>query len=317
MIKIFKKYSFLIGFLLLGIIVYQIDLKIIYQAIEKINYQLLILALLIAFPLILIKAYRWNYLKKIQGINYKIIDSFLMYGVGTAIGSLTPGKIGDISKISYLKKDGYSIGKSLTSVIVDRFLDLFYLLAFGYLGIIFFFGFFKKTTLIYSFVILSVILLIFIIKKQFYRQLIKKIFTIIIPLKYQKSWQINFQEFLNELKKYNKKNYSYLLFITLTAWLVYYAQIYLFARSIDLHQIPLLHLILAVTVSGFITLLPVSFLGIGTREITLVALLSPLTTNIETIILFSELILLDFIVLGLIGAISWYFKPIPLIKIKK
>lgn len=311
-----KKYSPLIGFLILAIIIYKINLNNFYQIIEKINYQLLIPAILIAFPLILIKAYRWNYLKKIQGINYKLSDSFLMYGVGTAIGSLTPGRIGEISKISYLKKDGYSIGKSLTSVIMDRLLDIFYLIIFSYLGIIFFFGFFKKTTLIYSFIIFSIILLYFIIKKQFYRQLIKKIFTIIIPLKYQKSWQTNFQDFLDGLIKYKNKNYFYLLFITFIAWLIYYFQIYLFAQSINLYQIPILHLILAITVSGFITLLPLSFLGIGTREITLVTLLSPLVVNIEIIIILSELILLDYIVLGIIGAISWYFKPITLNKIK-
>ena len=308
----FKKYSFLIGFFLLGIIIYQLDLEVFYQTTKKINYQLLILALFLAGPLILTKAWRWNYLKKLQNINYRLSDSFLMYGVGLAIGSLTPGRLGEISKISYLKNDGYSTGQSLVSVVVDRLSDLFYLILFGYLGIILFFGFLKKVTLVYSVVILSIIVILFIIKKQFYKQLIKKIFSIIIPSKYQQSWQTNFNEFLTGLKKYTKKNYFNIFLITLLAWLIYYSQIYLFAKTIGIDKISPFYLIMAVTVSGFITLLPLSFLGIGTRDATLLVILSPLTDNLEGIILLSQLILLDFFIMGLIGVISWWLKPLPL-----
>lgn len=300
----------------MALIIYRLNLTAIVWAFKKIDYRLLILALGLAFPLILIKAWRWNYLKKLQGINYGLGNSFLMYGVGAAIGSLTPGRLGEISKIGYLKNDGYSTGQSLVNVIMDRLLDFFFLMILGYSGIIFFFGFFKKLTLIYSLIMLSIITLAFIIKKRFYNQLIKKIFSLLIPSKYQKLWQVGFNDFSNGIRVYHRKNYFYFSSITLLAWLIYYCQIYLFAKSIGLNEIPLIYLMMAVTVSGFITLLPLSFLGIGTREATLIILLSPLTPNPEIIILLSELILLDFLILGIIGAIFWWLKPLPLTKTK-
>lgn len=312
--KSLKKYSFLIGLFLLIFVVYQLNLETFFLVLKKINYPLLILGILLTPFVLLAKAWRWNYLKKNQGINYRLIDSTLMYSVGTAIGLLTPGRIGEVSKITYLKNDGYSTGKSLVSVVIDRLLDLFFLIFFGYLGIIFFFGFFGKTTFIYSLIILSIIGLIFIIRKRLYYKLIKKIFSIIIPQKYQELWQMHFQDFLNGVKTYNKKNYFYFFLITLIAWLIYYSQIYIFAKSIWL-EVSFFYLAMTVTVSGFITLLPISFLGIGTREATLVLLLTPLAINSEMIILLSELILLDFLIMGVIGVISLIFKPFPLSQI--
>lgn len=313
--KILKKCSFLIGFILLIIIIRRFDLGAVYEAFKKTNYQLLILAFLFTIPVILIKAWRWNYLKKLQGIKYKLGDSFLMYWIGMVIGFVTPGRLGEVSKIGYLKNDGYSTGQSLVSVVMDRLLDLLFLISFGYLGIIFFFGFFKKITLIASTIILSIIVLIFISRKQFYKRLIKKIFLAIIPLKYRQSWQINFQDFLDGVKIYNKKNYFYLFLITFLSWIFYYCQVYLFAQSIGLTTVPFLYLIMAVTASGFITLLPLSFLGIGTRETTLIILLAPLTAKPETVILLSELILVTFFFATILGIIFWAIKPLPLTQI--
>jgi len=314
-INFLKKYSFLIGFFLLIFVIYQLDLKAFYLSLQKIDYRLLILAILLTIPIIFTKAWRWNYLKKLQKINYKLSSSFLIYSVGMAIGSLTPGRLGEISKVSYLKSDGYSIGKSLVSVIIDRLSDLFFLIVFGYFGIIFLFGFFEKITFVFSIIILTIIILVFIAKKQFVRQLIKKIFSILIPLRYQKSWQTNFQDFLRGVKTYNKTNYFYFFLITLLAWLIYYCQTYLLAKSIGLGGVPFFYLAMTVTIAGFITLLPISFSGIGTREATLVILLSPLMVNIELIVLLSELILLNFFVMGTIGVSCWIIKPIPLAKI--
>jgi len=307
-----EKYSFLVGLFILTIIIYRLDFSILYLQFKEINYLSLIPAILLTLPLIFIKAWRWNYLKKIQEINYRLIDSFFMYGIGMAIGSFTPGRLGEISKIGYLKNDGYSTGQSLVSVIIDRLSDLFFLITFGYFGIIFLFGFSEKITFVFSVIILIIIILFFITKKQFAQQLIKKIFSILIPLRYQKIWEINFQDLLNGIKKYYPKNYFYLLLITFFSWIIYYLQIYFFAKSTHLNTIPLIHLIIAVTVSGLITLLPLSFLGIGTRETTLIILFSSFNINTETIVLFSQLILLDYLFIGIIGTIFWKIKPLPL-----
>ncbi len=105
-------------------------------------------AIIIVFPMLLNKAWCWNYIKRAQGIKYSLWNSFLMYCSGMYIGILTPGRIGEVVKIFYLKKDGYSIGKSLVGAVLDRLTDFIFLAAFAFLGSLFYLSIFKRTFLI-------------------------------------------------------------------------------------------------------------------------------------------------------------------------
>lgn len=309
--NIIKKYSFLIGFIILGIIISRIDIKNLVEALKQANYFLIITSLLILIPNFLIKSWRWNYLKKIQNIKFKLIDSFLIYIVGFLIGIVTPAKIGELSKILYLKNKNNSLGKSMVSVFLDRFLDIIYFLVFGYFGIIFAL---KKLTyqinLIYLFLLISVLILFVLVKLDYHKLFLKKIFYLIIPKKYQIELKINFSEFLNDLNLISIKNYIVAFSITVVSWLIYYYQMYLFALSINLN-VPFIPLALVVTISTLISLIPISFLGIGTREATLIFLLQTYTKDISNIILFSQLILLLNISAVVIGIFALKLKPIP------
>ena len=125
-----KKYSFLLGLVLFIIILSKSNLSGIFQNIKNINPFYLILASLVSFPMLFNKALCWNYIKRQQGIKYNLKNSFLMYCSGLYIGILTPGRLGEIAKALYLKKDGYSTGKSLVSAILDRLTDFVFLLIF-------------------------------------------------------------------------------------------------------------------------------------------------------------------------------------------
>ena len=310
--KYLKKYSFLIGFLLLFLVLNKIDFSSLWQIIKKTDQKLLILAILLNPVFLFIKSICWNYLKKIQDIKYKLWDSFLMFNVGVAIGSLTPGRLGEVFKVAYLKKDGHSLGKSLMTIVLDRLSDFAALAFLGYFGLIIFFGSFYKITLYFGLAGFVLAGLILVTKKQIARQVLKKIFSLAVPKKYQEKWQTGFSDFLAGFKAYKLKNYLFVFLITFSSWIIFYVQMYLFAQSIGLKEISFLSLSVAVTVSGLVSILPVSLLGIGIRDITLLGLLSPLTQNTEAIILLSQLILLDYVILGLIGIISWIFRPIPL-----
>ena len=60
-------------------------------------------------------------------IKYSLKDSFLMYCSGLYLGVVTPGRMGEIAKALYLKKDGYSMGKSLVGAVLDRLADFIFL----------------------------------------------------------------------------------------------------------------------------------------------------------------------------------------------
>lgn len=305
-----KKYSFLIGIVLFIIILSRVNLEEIFQNIKEINPFYLILAILINFPMLINKTLCWNYLKRRQGIKYKLKDSFLMYYSGLFIGILTPGRLGEITKALYLKKDGYSMGKSLVSAILDRFTDFVFLLVFLFIGSLFLVtGFQKQIFIIVLGIIIVIILFIIFLKIGLIKWLLNKIFQIFIPEKYQKSWQINFQDFINDLKIYKLKEYLIIFIITTLSWVFYYSQMYILAKGTNLN-IPFLYLAVSVTIAGFVTLIPVSISGIGTRDAALIFLFSPFLIPKEQVIIFSALILLMTLFAALIGFICWLIKPI-------
>lgn len=306
-----KKYLFLIGIIIFAIIISRLDFHKLILILNNINYQYLFLAFILLLPILMIKSYRWNYLMKKQNINYSFKKSFLMYGIGMYIGIITPGRLGELSKIAFLKNDHHSLGKSSVSVILDRLTDLLFLLTFSYIGIFFFFSYFKDLILILTLILIfSIILLIVFIKTNLIKFLPKKIFNLIIPFKYQKSWKINFQDFINGLKIYKIKNYLFILLITSFSWFFYYLQAFILAKSIGINNISFFFVSIAVTIAGLITLLPISILGLGTRDAVLIGFFSILSINQELTVTFSFLILLMSSLMGLIGFICWLLNQI-------
>ncbi len=306
-----KKYSFVIGLIIFVLILFKLDLLKLINILNKINYFYFGLACLMLILLIITKSYRWNYLKKKQIINYSFKDSFLMYNTGLFLGILTPGRLGDLSKILYLKNDNYSLGKSSVSVILDRLSDLLFLIVFGYLGMFLFFSFFQNLVIILTIIFILIPVLMFVFFKNNLIQIfLKKIFNSLIPLKYQKSWQLNFQDFIKNLKYYKFKEYFSVFLITLLSWLIYYSQMFFLAKSIGITNISPLYLSISVTITAFVILLPISFLGLGTREATLIFLFSFFSISKELSVSFSLLMLSMTLLSALIGLICWFIKPI-------
>lgn len=305
-----KKYSFIFGLILFLIILSKVDLEEVFQNIKNINSFYLILALLMTFPTIFNKALCWNYIKKQQGIKYSLKNSFLMYCSGIYVGLITPGRIGEVAKALYLKKDGYSMGKSLVSAILDRLTDFVFLLIFLLFGSLFFLTIFQKQILILILgIIISIFLFVIFLKIGLIKFVLKKLFYILIPQKHQMSWKTNFQDFVDGLKIYKFKNYLIIFLITAFSWIFYYLQMYLLAKGVGL-SVPFLYLAIAVTVAGFITLIPISISGIGTRDAALIILFSPFLIAKEQIIAYSALILFMVLWGALIGLICWLIKPI-------
>lgn len=297
---------------MLTVIVSKIDFDGFSSTLKKINLDYVLSGIFLVLPLAAIKAWRWNYLKKIQGIKFNFLDSFLIYNIGFAVGAVTPGKIGEIVKIYYLKNRNCSTGKSLVSVVTDRLMDLIYLFIFGYISVFFLFKEIKlKINLLYLLSFLSLITLVFIIKKGWHKKILKKIFFSLIPQKYQTIWHTNFSDFFSDLKKIPPKKYAAAFIITLLSWLIYYLQVEIFAWGIGL-KIPFILLAAAITVSGLATLLPISFLGIGARETILIIILGSYVKNISDLIILSQLILLANVAAIIIGLISWKLRPIPI-----
>jgi len=301
----------LIGIALFMFILTKIDLKSFFSLLKNINLYYFIGAALIAFPILFIKAYRWNYLKKAQKINYKLSDSILMYGAGIYIGLLTPGRVGDFIKVLYLKNDGNSAGKSFVSVFIDRLADLLFLMVFGYIGMFFFIHLFRKQVYLLSSLFAAVLLIIIFAatNKKIVKKILKKIFNFLIPAKHKEKIKVNFNDFYRDLKILNKKSIIKVSLLTVLVWLVYFFQMFLLAKALSI-DISFVYLAVCACIAGLITLIPISISGIGTRDITLIVLFSFLSISRESAVAVSMLILSMSVVMAIIGLACWLKKPV-------
>lgn len=85
----------------------------------------LAVAALLNLAIIVLKAWRWRVIMKVQAIDYPYLSAVRSYTIAAALAAWSPGRIGDFSKaLSVSREQGVSFGSAASSVIADRLLDL-------------------------------------------------------------------------------------------------------------------------------------------------------------------------------------------------
>lgn len=294
-LNIVKKYSFLIGIALFVFVVKDLDFSYYKKLLSEINIYYFLAGIILSPVVIYIKSYRWKKICEAQNINYSMKKSFLIYGASLFLGLATPGRIGELSKIAYLKRDGYKVAPSSLNSILDRVFDILFLIIFTTAGLI-------LTSKNFSKINIQKIILIFLAGTA--------LAIILLILFFKKSRENSLKKFLQDfardLKLFNSKTLAKISGITLFSWIVYFISVYFFTVSIDLHQkVSFFYLSLVSVLNSLISLLPISILGIGTRDASFIILFSPLNIPKEQIIAFSMLIFSIYIPVAITGLISW------------
>jgi uncharacterized membrane protein YbhN (UPF0104 family) len=100
------------------------------------------------------------------------------------------------------------------------------------------------------------------------------------------------------------------LALTLAAYALFFGQGRLLAKALEI-PVGIAYLSICLSVVGVITLLPISFSGLGTREAVLITLFAPLGLAAEQAVAYSLLFFLTFYVGGgIVGALGWQMKPL-------
>ena len=128
----------LLAIFLLLVILNKVDISKFYLNIKKQDINLLILAFFSVPIWILFKTLKWKTLLQtyIRGFSFfQIMRSFL---AGLAIGMITPGKVGELSRTFFIPSKNKSRVAGL--VVVDRYFDLLLLFFFISFGVLHFMG---------------------------------------------------------------------------------------------------------------------------------------------------------------------------------
>lgn len=310
--KVYSLSLRLVGVAVFLYIISSINFKLFLQEFFRINVVYLIFAFILMLAVVIIRSLRWRSILALLGIKIDRLLSIKLFWLGSYVGIATPGKIGEVIKIYFLKIKGYSSLKSLLSIVADRATDIFVVILVGLLVAIFYLHVLVTYVIILGLVFVLLAIFIFLI---FYYRIIlfgfvNKFFGSFLIQKFNYH-KISLESLRFEIKNLKVKYFAWVLFYLVLSWFLYFFSSYLIAQSLHIPISPLL-VVVTVTAVTIVSFLPISIAGIGTRDITIIYIFSLINLSKESAIVFSLFILIIDLLTVSLGLIP-YLKESSLI----
>jgi uncharacterized protein (TIRG00374 family) len=305
--KVTRLFS-LVGIFIFIYILMNIDVGKTWEILSKADLSLITLAVGISVVTVTMKAIKWKILIGVYSKDYPLSFVLKSWLMGFSLSMVTPARIGDISRAYYVK-DKIGVGKGITTVIIDRVIDVGILFCLAILGFIGFVAFLTQYSNVFSIVAMLFVLFISGIylstKKRFVSMFLRPVFSRFVPEKHKSSINITFHDFYDGLNSMKSSKRSVLLatLVGLATWFITILQYVVLTAAIGVN-VSYFFMMSIVPMVALLDMLPISFSGIGTRDAALILFLSFLTIGKEYAISLSILVLVfGYLVIGLAGAL--------------
>jgi len=299
-----------VGIALFIVILAHVDLREILRSYRRMSLVPAAIGVALLFILTLIKSRRWKTIVDAQGFQIGGGRAFRVYAASLYLGVVTPGHLGDFAKSLYLMNEGFPAGKALFSSLVDRLFDIMLFVAVGYVSLLFFPGIFENQLLLSSLLVGIVALAAAALFWR--RDLLRRFMRRFIAGMPGEGLRSNLDSFitdgLEEFATMRARGAWIVGILTGAAWIVHYLFFIIFAGALGIHAtIPVL--IVAVSAAVFMSLLPVSISGLGTRDLALILIFSRVGLSREEAVTFSFSFILVYVIQGLTGLVCWFTSP--------
>jgi len=273
LIKLSKKLMPLIGIILLIYLIVSIGTDAIISTFLKISPVYVVIAALLTIPRVLIRNYGWQIILKKQKIFVSYLTSLKIFMISYFYGSVTPGYIGHLMKIPYLKeKTGEPTGKLFVNCFVEvavHTLSLYFMMIIGAFLIL------DKIPEAFPFacIFLAVTLVIywFFAKKERGEKTFHLLVQVFIPKKLKSHFTKFVDTFYTDFP--NIKDLIYPFVVVIPTWIIIYSQIYILGLSLDI-EVPYFAFLMLYPIANIVAFIPITPAGLGTREATLIFLFS-------------------------------------------
>jgi uncharacterized protein (TIRG00374 family) len=227
--------SLLLGFILLAILIYVLDVSKIYNIYKNINIFLMILSFLLISLTYLFRALRWKTLLNVFKKKTKFTNIFSLTVLSYYINIIAPFRFGEIVRLYLLRfKENISIKKSSTTLIMVSFLEILAALFWGFIGLILAYfnnpSLFLITDILLWAIFITFILFIILMMLMIYPKLFTRIFQYFLsffPFKFKEKISIFVDKFFKAFS--NLKNikvlftaFCYALCVQLLIIIAYY-----------------------------------------------------------------------------------------------
>lgn len=279
------------------------------DTLRSVHIAYLLVSLLGVIFVLGIKSYRWRLLIQNEGTDYSAYKCFAAYMASDAVGIVTPGRIGEIARLYYLREESpISFYCAFKTIVSDRIFDFTMLGWFGLSGMLFYFKTFGDYPgLYYALGVLALVVFNYIVAIKFLAIILRNKKVSRLPVV-----RFVYESFLAVVGKSALRMWA----ITFLAYLMYFGFSWLIMISLHLH-LSYIDVVFIMSIMSLSTIIPLSVAGFGTREATLVLLFSYYGLASETAISFSLLHFSAFFLWGgLIGLVFWLLMPISLQQVK-
>lgn len=315
-LKIFLQ--FLGPIILFYILFFKVDYRLLFEKAKTLQWHFLILAALGMVFEIVLRSVRWRAILTSLNIKISFLSSVSLYWLGAFVGVITPGRLGELIKVYFLKNRGHGVFRSFFSIILDRILDVLFLL---FLGILVSFFFLKEAGLYIislGVVVLAAIIFIFLLldERSFLNRFLNPLLEKFLPGGLKAFSRFGWRKLWQGIKGLKKEQIFNFVFFFVISWIFYFFSRYLVALSLGI-ELSFLQVCLVLTLAALVTLLPISIAGLGTREISVIYLFSLFGLSKETGLLFSLLIFSADILTVALGIIPYLRESSLINEIKK
>ena len=269
--KIFKhvkKYLPLLGIIILLYIIYSLDFEKIKTAFLSVQPFFILLALSLTLPRILIRNAAWQMIQKEQKINISYWKSLKILFIGFFYCSITPGYIGHLMRIPYMKEETKQpYGKLFINVFLEvmiRAFSLYIMVTIGLLLVLdLSYQMINILTIWFIWILIVIVILLFFIKKERGEKLLLILVKYLIPTKFKKDTKNFFETFYSDFPKMRKLIAPFLL--GAITWVIVFSQEYLYVLSLGLN-IPYFYFLLLFPLANVAGFIPITVGGLGVRE---------------------------------------------------
>lgn len=301
----------LIGPVILVFLVLRIgDTRAILKALAGADLWPLGIALVLNLACNHFKVLRWTALLRRRGVEYPLKRAWTSFLSSVYVGMLTPGRVGDVLRVQYLRHDaGIPYPEGLAIVVMDRICDLYVLVGFVALGVLRFSQVLvgKLAVVMWLGVALTVLGPLLLLIPGIAERLMSGVYERVA----KERSPDGLSRFLAALRDQVGPAIARSLLLTLAAFLVNYAQGWLIATAMHL-TITFYDVVCLLAIASLLGLLPISVSGVGVREAFFALVFPLLGYSKETGVGFGLLVFITIYlaVVGL-GFVSWQIAPPP------
>jgi uncharacterized protein (TIRG00374 family) len=270
------------------------------------------IALLLLVPAFSLRILKWRALIRTGETDIPIATLGSVLAKGVFLGFITPGKLGEFWQAKYLnEKSGLPLGNGFFAVIMDRITDVIVIIVVGTIAI-FSLSFFDNKTrmlglLLFGFLLLALITIYFLIKRDYFKKTSGYILKFFLPASLKEKAGLFWDEFLESFQALDRKLLIKILIYGFLYYLVTVLIYYSVALSLGM-QVPFWFLFFVIWLVWVILSIPITFMGLGTRESSYILLFSILGIGPSQAVAFSLLILLLNVILTIPGTMLFLFK---------